>query len=85
MYAELTFESDDPVHFFDGNLTSAARIPGGGRTAENGTQALTVGVNWYLNSQTWIMVNYVHTHIDSVVAGADGDIDGIGCRFHLDF
>ena len=41
VYAELTFVSDDPVHFFDGNLTSAARIPGGGRTAENGAQALT--------------------------------------------
>lgn len=29
-YAELTFESDDPVNFFDGNLTSVTRIPGGG-------------------------------------------------------
>ena len=26
VYTELTFESDAPVHFFDGNLTSAARI-----------------------------------------------------------
>ena len=50
-YAELTFESDDPVNFFDGNLASA-RIPGGGRTAENGAQALTVGVNWYPNERS---------------------------------
>jgi phosphate-selective porin len=45
----------------------------------------TLGVNWHLNSQTWFMVNYVATHIDSVVPGADGDIHGIGCRLHLDF
>jgi phosphate-selective porin OprO/OprP len=46
---------------------------------------VTLGVNWYLNSQMWIMVNYVATHIDSVVPGADGDLHGIGCRLHLDF
>ena len=46
---------------------------------------MTLGVNWYLNSQTWIIIDYVHTHIDSEVAGADGDIDGVGCRLHLDF
>jgi len=46
---------------------------------------VTLGVNWYLNSQTWFMVNYVATHIDSVVPGADGDINGVGGRLHLDF
>jgi phosphate-selective porin OprO/OprP len=46
---------------------------------------LTLGVNWYLNSQTWFMVNYVATHLESVVPGAEGDIHGIGCRLHLDF
>jgi phosphate-selective porin OprO/OprP len=45
----------------------------------------TLGVNWYINSQTWIMVNYVATHLDSVVAGADGNIHGAGVRLHLDF
>ena len=46
---------------------------------------VTLGVNWYLNSQTWIMLDYVATHIDSVVPGADGNIHGIGCRLHIDF
>jgi hypothetical protein len=31
------------------------------------------------------MVNYVLTHLDSVVPGASGDIQGIGCRLHFDF
>jgi phosphate-selective porin OprO and OprP len=53
-YADLAFRSDDPVNFFDGNLT---RIPGGGRTAENGAEALTLGVNWYPNAQTRLMLN----------------------------
>jgi phosphate-selective porin OprO/OprP len=48
-------------------------------------QDATLGVNWYLNSQTWFMVNYVATHLDSEVVGADGDIHGVGCRLHLDF
>lgn len=46
---------------------------------------LTLGCNWYLNSQTWVMFNYVATRINSVVPGADGNIHGIGCRLHLDF
>jgi phosphate-selective porin OprO/OprP len=46
---------------------------------------LTFGINWYLNSQTWLMLNYVATHLDSVAAGVAGDIHGIGCRLHLDF
>jgi phosphate-selective porin OprO/OprP len=46
---------------------------------------VTLGLNWYLNSQMWIMINGVATHIDSVVPGASGDIQGVGCRLHLDF
>jgi phosphate-selective porin len=53
-YADLSFSSDDPVNFFDGNLT---RIPGGGRTAENGAEALTLGVTWYPNTHTRLMLN----------------------------
>jgi phosphate-selective porin OprO/OprP len=56
---------------------------GGARAGEQ--QDVTLGVNWYLNSQTWFMLNYVATRIDSVVPGANGDIHGIGCRLHLDF
>ena len=53
-YADLSFSSDAPVNFFNGNLTS---IPGGGKTAENGAEALTLGVNWYPNAQTRLMLN----------------------------
>lgn len=46
---------------------------------------VTLGVNWYFNSQMSIMLNYVATRIDSVVPGASGEIHGIGTRLHLDF
>src|SRR5262245_61688427 len=55
----------------------------GGRTASGATAA--VQCNWYLNPQTIIMVNYVWTHLDSVVAGASGNLQGVGIRFHFDF
>jgi len=61
-YAELTFESDDPVNFFDGNL---ARIPGGERTAENGAEALTLGVSWYPNERTRLMLNWTNNWYDN--------------------
>ena len=61
-YAELTFRSDDPVNFFDGNLT---RIPGGGKTAENGAEALTVGVSWYPNERTRLMFNWTNNWYDN--------------------
>jgi phosphate-selective porin OprO and OprP len=54
--------------------------------ARAGTQRdLTLGVNWYLNPQTFLALNYVFTHLDSVVPGASGDIHGVGVRLHLDF
>jgi phosphate-selective porin OprO/OprP len=73
-YTYLDLVSGDPV------LT-----PAGGGARAGRQHDVTLGVNWYLNSQTFFMVNYVATHIDSVVPGADGDIQGIGCRLHLDF
>jgi phosphate-selective porin OprO/OprP len=56
---------------------------GGARAGRQ--QDVTVGVNWYLNPQTIIACNYVWTHLDSVVAGASGDIQGVGIRVHFDF
>jgi phosphate-selective porin OprO and OprP len=61
-YAELDFDSDDPVNFFDGSLT---RIPGGGTTAQNGAQALTLGVNWYFNEWTRLMLNWTNYWYDN--------------------
>lgn len=70
------------LDLMDGNpvLTPTS---GGARAGRQ--QDLTVGVNWYINSQTWFMVNYVSTHIESVVPGASGNIHGVGCRLHIDF
>jgi phosphate-selective porin OprO/OprP len=62
-YAQLDFTSDDPVDFFDGNITNG--ITGGGRTAENGVDALTVGVNWYLNPRTRMMFNWTNYWYDN--------------------
>jgi phosphate-selective porin OprO/OprP len=59
--------------------------PAGGGARAGIEHDVTLGVNWYLNSQMWFMLNYVISHVDSVVPGADGDIHGIGCRMHLDF
>ncbi len=64
-YAQLTFRSDDPVNFFDGNISSLKKIPGGRATAENGVDALTVGVNWYLTSRVRYMVNWTDYWYDN--------------------
>jgi phosphate-selective porin len=62
-YAQLKFSSDDPVDFFDGNPTNG--VPGGGVTAENGVEALTAGVNWYLNSRVRYMFNFTQYWYDT--------------------
>jgi phosphate-selective porin OprO and OprP len=69
------------------DLTSGSPVltqtSGGARA---GTQRdVTLGVNWYLNSQTHFMVNYVWTRLNSVVPDANGDIHGLGVRLHFDF
>jgi len=61
-YEQLTFGSDDPVNFFDGNL---AKIPGGGKTAENGARGLTLGVSWYPNERTRLMFNWTNYWYDN--------------------
>ncbi len=46
---------------------------------------VTLGMAWYLNPQSNVQVNYVHTQIDSVLPSARGSFDGLGLRFHYDF
>jgi len=62
-YQELKFRSDDPVDFFDGNINNG--VPGGSSSAENGAQAVTGGINWYLNARVRAMVNYTHYWYDN--------------------
>jgi phosphate-selective porin OprO and OprP len=61
-YAELDFDSDDPVNFFDSDL---ADIPGGGQTGTNGAQALTLGLNWYMTEQVRFMFNWTQYWFDN--------------------
>ncbi|HYV34417.1 MAG TPA: porin [Gemmataceae bacterium] len=72
-YTYLDLVSGDPVL----SQTSGARA---GRQHD-----MTLGVNWYLNPQVWIMANYILTHVDSTVPGASGDFQGFGVRVHVDF
>jgi phosphate-selective porin OprO/OprP len=46
---------------------------------------ITLGLAWYLNPQSNIQLNYIRTYINSYVAGASGDFDALGLRFHFDF
>lgn len=62
-WAELAFDSDDPVDFFDGNIANG--ITGGRRTAENGVEALTVGLNWYLNARLRYTLNWTEYWYDN--------------------
>ena len=47
--------------------------------------ALLFGVNWYLNPNMKIQVNYVAEHRDDPPAGVNGWINGIGLRAAYDF
>jgi phosphate-selective porin len=58
-------------------------------TPSSGAQAgwendITTGFDWYINSNVHFIVNYVYTHLE-YVNGTSGDINGLGCRLHLDF
>ena len=46
-------------------------------------QDTTMGVNWYLNPNMRIMLNYVHSEAD--VKGEDGSADLVGLRFNIFF
>ena len=58
-------------------------------TPSSGAQAgiehdITVGLDWYINPQVHFMVNYVYSRLD-YVNNTSGNINGLGCRVHMDF
>jgi phosphate-selective porin OprO and OprP len=63
-WAELSFDSDSPVNLFSSSL-SPVNIPGGGTTATNGAQSLTLGLNWYFNEWTRAMLNWNYYRYDN--------------------
>jgi phosphate-selective porin OprO and OprP len=63
-WAELSFDSDSPVNLFSASL-SPINMPGGGTTAENSAQSLTLGVNWYFNEWTRAMLNWNYYWFDN--------------------
>lgn len=69
------------------DLVSGAPVitPTTGGARAGSQHDMTLGLNWHLNPQLFFMLNYAVTHIESVVPGASGDLQGIGCRLHLDF
>jgi len=60
-YQGLEFDSDDPMDFFDGNIGNGVTVGNG----KNKVDALTVGVNWYLNSRIRLMANYTYYWYDN--------------------
>jgi len=64
---------------------SPTLTPASGGARAGSQRDLTLGLNWYLNPQTHIMVTYVWTRLNSVIPGASGDVHGIGTRLHFDF
>jgi phosphate-selective porin OprO/OprP len=51
-------------------------------------QDLTLGVNWYLNPNTRVMLNYVRTNVDRLVNDIrldDDNADLLSMRFQIDF
>jgi len=46
---------------------------------------VTAGVNWYLNPNTRVMLNYVHSRVDEGGLSGDADADMLQTRFQIDF
>ncbi len=58
------------------------------RTIDGGKlDDITLGINWYLNPNTRIMLNYVHADVDQTNIGniKDGNADLAAMRFQIDF
>jgi phosphate-selective porin OprO/OprP len=47
--------------------------------------SLTCGLNWYLNPNTRIVLNYVYTNLDTSNQANHGTFSGFGMRVHFDF
>jgi len=62
-YAELSFDSKDPLNFLGG--TKAVSV---GPATTGGAEALTAGVNWYLNRWLRYMVNWTNYWYDNPYA-----------------
>jgi phosphate-selective porin OprO/OprP len=45
----------------------------------------TVGVNWYLNADTRLMVNYVSADLEERTGYDDGSVSIFETRFQIDF
>jgi phosphate-selective porin len=46
--------------------------------------SITVGVNWHLNPNLRVMLNYVYTNLETGSAASSGQFDAFGIRVHLD-
>jgi phosphate-selective porin OprO/OprP len=47
--------------------------------------SVTLGLNWYLNPNTHVTLNYVYTDRESSTPGGSGSFHALGVRVHFDF
>ncbi len=87
------FDRVKPAENFDGNGLGgawelAARYSANdfddGPTT-NQTTNYSAGVNWYLNPNTRVMVNYIHSNFEDDAAALDEDLDAVQMRFQVDW